>query len=95
MCLQAVANGVLLQVRAHPGARKNAFTGYHDGRVKVETTAAPEKGKANQAIAKFLAKSFGVPAAAIHLQTGETAREKTFLVVGATVEALREKLPPA
>ena len=93
MCLQTVADGVLLKVRAHPGGRRNAFTGYHDGRVKVETTAAPEKGKANQAIGKFLAKSFGVPAAAVRLQSGETSREKTFLITGAAAAALRGKLP--
>lgn len=94
MCLRAADNGVLVAVRAHAGGRKNAFGGYHNGMLKVETTAAPEHGKANQAIIKFLAKNWGVPASNICLQSGDTSREKVFFVAGVTADVLREKLPP-
>ena len=40
--------GVVIAVRAQPGAKKNGITGEHDGALKVSVTQAPEKGKANK-----------------------------------------------
>ncbi|MEM7235388.1 MAG: DUF167 domain-containing protein [Planctomycetota bacterium] len=71
---------LLVGVRANPGASKNAIQGVHDGRLKVSVTAAPEKGKANAAIEKVLAKELGVPKSSVLLQSGTTSREKRFRI---------------
>lgn len=92
MCLQTSANGVLLSVHAHAGGRRNAFTGFHAGALKLETTAAPEKGKANRAFCKFIAKNWGIPLSNIHLQSGETSREKVFLITGTPMEELQARI---
>src|SRR5437868_3236888 len=46
--------GATFAVRAQPGGRKNAVRGVHDGCLKVSVTAAPEKGKANDAVLDVL-----------------------------------------
>jgi uncharacterized protein (TIGR00251 family) len=44
--------------------------------IRVRVTAAPEDGKANKAVLKLLAKALGVPASALELMRGQTARDK-------------------
>lgn len=88
----AAGRGAAFFVKAHAGARRDAVAGIHDGMLKVETTTAPEKGKANKAIQKFLAKSLGVPAGSVILLSGETNQRKRFAVRGVDAEDLRGRL---
>lgn len=81
--------GVILPVKARAGARRNAVTGQHDGMLQVSVTQAPEKGKANTAISKLLAKSLGVRAAEVELLAGATSPRKQFLIANAEIEELR------
>jgi uncharacterized protein len=78
--LQSHADGTILSVRAQPGARRNEIRGIQDASLKVCVTQAPEKGKANKAIAEVLAKWLGVRKSQIVLVSGETASHKKFLV---------------
>ncbi len=78
--LQETDEGVLLPVQAQPRARKNVIAGWHAGRLKVSVTQAPEKGKANQALIKLLAKSLGIKRGQIRLVTGETSTQKVFCI---------------
>ena len=50
--------------------------------VKAQVTAAPEKGKANQALVKMLAKEWGIAKSDIEVVQGQTARTKTLLIRG-------------
>ena len=54
--LESTGEGVRLPVQALPKARKNEIGPIHAGRLRIAVTAAPEKGKANSAIIKLLAK---------------------------------------
>jgi uncharacterized protein len=90
--ITAHADGSVLRVRAQPGARKNAIVGEHSGAVRVAVSAAPERGKANAAVARVLADALGCKASSIQLLSGETAREKRFLIVGLAPDALRLRL---
>lgn len=85
-------DGSAFLVKAHVGARRDRIAGVHDGMVKVEVTTAPEKGKANKAIAKFLAKQLGVAAGDIELLSGETNPRKRFGVRGIEAGELRSRL---
>ncbi|MFO0954468.1 MAG: DUF167 domain-containing protein [Isosphaeraceae bacterium] len=84
--------GVVLKVRAQPGARKNAVLGERAGAVRVAVSAAPEKGKANAAILEVLADGLGCKGSQVVLVSGETARDKKVLVVGLAPEEVRERL---
>jgi uncharacterized protein len=90
--LTAHAQGTILAVRAQPGARKNAIIGIHAGALRVAVAAPPEKGKANTAIQALLAASLGCKTSQVELLSGETARQKRFLIEGVTPEELRERL---
>ena len=89
IALEESARGTILPVRAQAGARRNGVLGARDGMLRVAVTAAPEKGKANQAIAELLGKSLGVPKSAIQLVAGDTSPRKRFLILGRTIGELR------
>lgn len=89
--LVAVAGGTRLRLRVHPKARKDAVTGVHGGALKVSVTAPPEKGKANDAVVKLLAKALDLPKGAVAIVAGETSQDKT-AVVGLAPEEVRKRL---
>lgn len=79
--------GVLLYVRATPGAARDAFGGIWrgpdgDSRLTVKISAAPDKGKANAAIVKLLSAALGTPKSAISIVAGKASREKTVEISG-------------
>jgi uncharacterized protein YggU (UPF0235/DUF167 family) len=86
--------GTVLLVRAQPNARKNGVLGERAGALRVGVTVAPEKGKANAAIAEVLAEALGCRGSSLILLSGETARDKRFLVLDLDPEALRSRLDP-
>ncbi len=84
--------GVILPVHAHPHARRDALVGVHDGALKVDVTAPPDRGQANLAILKLLAKRLECPRADLSIASGATARTKRILVEQLDVNALRCRL---
>jgi uncharacterized protein (TIGR00251 family) len=74
--------GVILPVRAQPGARKAGIVGEHAGSLKVAVTAPPEDGRANKALVEVLSEALGLRRSQIELVSGQTSREKRFLVRG-------------
>jgi len=90
--IQPHPDGAILPVRAQPGARRNEVRGIQDGALKVCVTQAPEKGKANKAIAEVLAKWLGVRKSQVELISGETASHKKFLVREIEIKDLAERI---
>ncbi len=84
---RAGAGGVLVAVRLTPKASCSVIeapAADADGRprLKAKVTAVPEKGKANRALVKLLAKSWRLPAGSITVAAGRGDRNKTILVAG-------------
>jgi uncharacterized protein YggU (UPF0235/DUF167 family) len=84
---RAVAGGLEVRLRVTPRGGRDALDGVEmlaDGRavLKVRVRAAPEDGAANDAARRLLAKTLGLPASAVGLQSGATARVKTFVAAG-------------
>ncbi|HEV3436200.1 MAG TPA: DUF167 domain-containing protein, partial [Gemmata sp.] len=73
------SEGVILAVRAQPGAKRNAVLGEQAGALKVAVSAPPEDGRANAAIVEVLRDWLGVKRSQIELASGHTNRNKTFL----------------
>lgn len=92
--LDAHERGTLIRVRAQPNARKNGLLGERGGALRVGVTVAPEKGKANQAIAEVLADAFGCRGSALVLLSGENSRDKRFLIEGLDPDTVRQRLDP-
>jgi hypothetical protein len=57
-------------------ARQIGVTKIDDGHYKVSVTAAPEQGKANDAVIKALSDYFFVAKSSISIVLGKTAQEK-------------------
>jgi uncharacterized protein len=79
--------GIELFVRLTPKSSVDRFEGVEtaaDGRshLKARVRAVPENGAANQALERLIAKALGVPASAISVVAGGTARLKTLRVEG-------------
>jgi len=87
-------DGCTLQVRIHPGARKNAITGIHDAALKISLTAPPIEGRANQALIAFLADQLRIPKSRITLLTGTTSRSKTLRITGKSAAEVQAALDP-
>ncbi len=86
--LEPHALGAVLPVRVSPAARRNGVTGVHAGQLKVSVTAAPERGKANEAVRALLVKELGVRRSQVELLQGETSSQKRFLIRDVSVAEL-------
>ena len=78
-----------------PRASRSRVTGWHDGRLKVQLTAPPVDGEANEALLKFLSKLLGVPRRDVTLLRGETSRRKTVLLPPLPAAVLSSLTPEA
>jgi uncharacterized protein YggU (UPF0235/DUF167 family) len=96
--------GLEVRVRVTPRGGRDAIDGIEalsNGRrvLKVRVRAVPEDGAANEAVRRLLAKALGLPASAVSLEAGATARLKTFLIAGeaeplaAALAALTGQIP--
>ncbi len=92
IAVESHPEGSVLPVRAHAGARRNEIAGEHGGALRVSVTQAPEKGKANKAIAALLAERLGVRRPQIELLSGETSVQKRFLIRGLKAAELALRL---
>jgi uncharacterized protein len=80
---------VVLRVRITPRARKDALAGEREGALLVRLTAPPVEGAANAALVKLIGKRVGLPPSAVLIVNGTKGRNKTVLLVGMDVPAVR------
>ena len=73
-------------VKVHPRARRSAVAGRLGEAWKLDLTAPPAQGKANDACVRFLAELVGVPRARVRIVTGLTSRTKVVEIEGITEE---------
>lgn len=85
------SGGVLIAVKAVPGAKRDEVVGRLGDRLKVRVSAPPEGGKANRAICALLAAELGVRARDVEVIQGLSSPEKVIRVRGATPEAVRAR----
>ncbi|MGQ0446077.1 MAG: DUF167 family protein [Beijerinckiaceae bacterium] len=80
-------DNLLLSVRLTPKSSRDEICGieqFADGRavLKVRVRAAPEGGKANEALVRLLAKVLRIPAGAVSIEAGVSSRLKTVRLAG-------------
>src|SRR5690349_1995373 len=90
-CLSEHASGVVLRVKVTPNARRTGVVGImqepEEGeRLQVRLNAPPVGGKANAALRKWVAQSFGVRVSAVSFVRGEQSRRKDLLLEGMAPE---------
>jgi hypothetical protein len=75
-----------LTVKVHPRARRSAVTGRLGEAWKLDLTAPPVEGKANDECVRYLAELVGVPRARVRIVMGLTSRTKVVEIEGVTEE---------
>lgn len=85
-------DGLLLPVRAQPGARKTGVQGTHGSALKVAVQAPPEDGRANAAPVEVLREFFGLKRSQVELHSGATSRDKVFLLRGVARTEIEARL---
>lgn len=81
-------NGEVITLTLHvqPGAKRTDVAGLHGEALKIRLAAPPIEGRANEALLKFIAESFGVPVRQVELKQGGQSRHKVVAVTGSKVE---------
>lgn len=86
------AAGVSFPLKVQPRARRNAVAGLVGEALKVQVTAPPEDGRANEAVIELLAETLGVKRRQVEIITGMTSREKVVRVSGVLIVEIKSKL---
>jgi len=81
----------VVTVRVMPRSRRAGVV-VSDTGVVVRVRAAPEGGKATEEARRALAAALGLPASAVTLRSGATARTKRFEVSGLTAREAEVRL---
>jgi uncharacterized protein len=83
------ADSITLKVKAKPGARQDAVLGVRGAELLVSVRAVAEKGRANEDVARVLAKALGISRGGIVLKLGGTSPHKVFQVpIGAAAACM-------
>lgn len=71
----------LVNVKVNPKARINKVEDDGEGGYIIWTTEPPDKGAANRAVTKALARHLGISRSSVALVRGETSRRKLFEIL--------------
>lgn len=82
--MSVATESVFLDVRVQPRASRSSIE-VQDGGVLVRVTAAPENGRANDAVVALLAKRLGIAKRRVRLVRGHRGRDKRLLIEGMTM----------
>ena len=80
-----------IDIKVRPKARRNGIEVDGD-RVTVRVTAAPEKGRANDAVVALMAKQLGIAKGRVKVVRGHKARNKRLCIDGMNAEQVFAQL---
>ncbi len=83
---------VLLAVKVVPNASRDKIAGELEGMLKVTVSAAAERGAANKAVCKLIAKALGLRSQQVTVETGRSSPRKTLRLEGQTIATLEKVL---
>ena len=83
-----------LKLKVIPASSRNAVSEWLDDTLKVQVTAAPERGKANKAVVALMCKALGLPRKAVRVVQGETSQTKVVEIDGLSLADIQRLLPP-
>jgi uncharacterized protein len=84
-----------VRLRVSPGATRAAVVGRHGDGWKLRVAAAPERGKANEAVLALLAETLAVPRANVTLVSGGSSRDKIVELAGIEPDEIERLLATA
>ena len=87
--------GTKLRVRVIPGSATPGVVGRHGDAWKIRVRAAPERGRANEAVVELLAGTLSLPKGDVRLVGGHTTRDKLVELDGLSAEETDRRLAAA
>lgn len=90
--IREIEGGVEITIKAVPGASRDRIVGPLGDALKVQVSAPPEKGKANQAIIELIAKGLGVTARTVSIVRGATTSRKMIQISGISLDEAEARL---
>ena len=72
----------LLEVKVTPQSSRDALLGWLGAALKVAVTAAPDRGRANQAVEDLLARTLAVAPSCVSVVTGHASSRKRIAIKG-------------
>jgi len=90
--LKEERDGACLKVHLTPRSAKEGIGGLHGEALQVKVKAPPVKGRANEALLKFLARRLGSPRNKLTLRSGHTSRTKIIHIEGLSAAEVAERL---
>ncbi len=78
-----------------PGAARACVVGRHGDGWKVRVAAAPERGRANDAVLALLADTLALPRASVALVSGGASRNKIVELTGLAPDEIERRLASA
>lgn len=75
-------DAVRFSVRVHSRARRDGISGVVGDSLKLDLTAPPVEGKANEACIRFFAEFLKVPRSSVTIAAGTSSRNKVIRVHG-------------
>jgi hypothetical protein len=93
--IQQRDDGVTFAVRVHPKARRERIAGAVGDSLKLELTAPPVEGKANEACIRFFAELLKVPRASVTIAAGASSRNKLIRVAGVRADEVEKAFTTA
>ncbi len=90
--VRATPAGIEIAVKAVPKSSRDRVVGIIGARLKVCVSAAPERGRANAAIAATIARWLDVPGSAVSVVAGETSPKKSVRVRGVTLDLVLARI---
>ena len=90
--LREVFGTVQFAVKAVPGASRDRIVGLLGEALKVQVSAAPEGGKANDRLCEVLAARLALPKHAVQVVQGHGNPRKVVAVRGLSADAVRAAL---
>jgi uncharacterized protein len=84
--IREMKDGIIIPAKIQPNSSKERVMGEYNEKLKITVTSPPEKGKANKAIVKALAKWLNIKISDIHIISGEKSKDKEIFVRNITEE---------
>lgn len=81
-----------MRLRVIPGSTCPGIVGRHGEAWKVRVAAAPERGRANEAVLDLLAETLAVPRRDVRLIAGHATRDKIVELDGIAADETRRRL---
>lgn len=83
---------MILEVKVTPYASKNEILRWEETRLVMKLQGVPEKGKVNENLIDFLAKTLGIAKSQIEIIAGKASRLKKLNIQGLSFKEIKEIL---